>query len=514
MVFVRAPPPPANAVNRRAIGWVLGSLCILLGVLLLLPAGIALLYDEHRVAVGFGESAAVAVLVGLATWIPNRRYIRTSDGKLALVRREGVVSVALAWIAISVLGALPFLLCRDSISIVDALFESTSGFTTTGASIFTGDQIDGLSHGIAFWRSLSHWIGGIGIALVFAAFMPLSSRSLYRSEGIGREENEARMRDIAVALLRVYVALTALHAVLLWTAGMSPFDATVHAFSTVATGGFSNRGASIAAYDSATIELICIAFMIAAGTNFAIWTTLWKRGPRAAWREAAASSEVRAYLGLLAGGIAFLWLLLWFWGGGNGDPGSDLPDYSAFLRCGRDAAFSLTSIQTCTGYATADFDRWPDVGRLLLMVAAFVGGCGGSTAGGIKVFRLVVVARAAVASVRSFASPRQVVRVAVDGKTLDPEVLTSVARYFALWVLAAIAGALLLTAFGSDIVTSVTSVVSCMSNVGPGLAGVGPSTSYADISTAGKLVLCALMVLGRLEFYAIVALFLPSVWRR
>jgi len=501
-------------VNRRAIGWILGGLCLLLAAALLVPAGVSFFYREAAVARAFGESAALAAVAGVALRLCNRHSMRTPEGRPAFFRREGMAVVALAWFVTSAMGALPFLLCGEAPSLVDALFESTSGFTTTGATVFSAAQVDALSRGIAFWRCFSHWIGGVGIVLVFVAIMPTGGRSLYRSEGISREEDQPRVRDIAVAILRVYVVLTAVHVLLLWAAGLSPFDSVVHAFSTMATGGFSNHGESIAYYRSPVVELICVVFMIAAGTSFTIWNTLWRGGPKLALGKALQSSELKLYLGLLAGGTAFLWLMLWFWGGSNGQPGSDLPDYSRFLLCGRDAAFSLTSILTCTGYATADFDRWPEVGRMLLVVAAFVGACGGSTGGGVKVFRFLIVTRAAFAAVRSFVSPRAVVRVSADDKPLEPEVIASAARYFVLWVLAAIVGSLLLALLGSDLVTSVTSVVSCLNNVGPGLAAVGPSASFGHLDVCSKLVLCVLMVLGRLEFYALVALFMPSFWRR
>jgi trk system potassium uptake protein TrkH len=322
------------------------------------------------------------------------------------------------------------------------------------------------------------------------------------------------VRDSAGVLVGVYALFTAVHALLLRLAGMSTFDAIFHAFSSMSTGGFSNRGQSIAYYRSPLIEAICIVFMIVAGTNFAIWGAGWRRGPMEALRAFARSAEVHAYLLLLGGGSLVLTLVLWFWGGSNGQAGSDLPDYTGFLHCLRDATFNLVSIQTCTGYATADFDRWPDACRLLLMIGAFFGACAGSTGGGIKILRVVVVVRASLSAVRSFARPRVVEQLRIDGDRLEDERITSATRYFVLWILAALVGSLLLTLLGSDVTTALSSVVCCLNNVGPGLGSVGPATDYGFFDPASKLLLCALMILGRLEFYALVTLLLPGFWRR
>jgi len=500
-------------MNLRAVRWLLGSLCLMLAGCLLVPAGVSGYYHENRLVSAFLVSAVTTAVPGAILLYLGRNSLHTPDGRPAVFRREGVAVVALGWVLASLVGALPFVLGGVAHT-VDAIFESTSGFTTTGATIFSGDEVDGLSHGIAFWRSLTHWIGGIGIVLVVVAILPSGGRSLFSSEGISREKSEVRVRDSALILLRVYVILTAAHVVFLWVAGMTPFDSVIHAFSSMATGGFSNHGASIAYYRSPLIEAICIVFMIAAGTGFTIWIAFLRRGFHGGAMAFARSSETRLYLLLLVSEAAVLTLLLWFWGGSNGNPASDLPDYARFLRCVRDASFSLTSIQTCTGYVTADFDRWPDTCRMLLMWAAFVGGCGGSTAGGIKVARLIIVGRASIAAVRSYANPRAVVRVPMDQRTLEPEEVSAATRYFTLWILFAVVSAGSLTLLGLDATSAVTGVISCMNNVGPGLAQLGPAANYGHLNILSKLILCATMIAGRLELYALVALFLPGFWRR
>lgn len=499
-------------MNTRAIRWLLGSLCLLLAGALLVPAGVSVAYREWTVARGFLLSCAVTGIAGGITMLANRGALETREGRPAFFRREGLATVALAWVLASFVGALPFLLCGATGSPVDALFESTSGFTTTGSSIFSGPEIDALPHGIVFWRALTHWIGGIGIVLVFVAILPVGGRSLFRSEGL-RESNKARVRDSALSLLRVYVVLTALHALLLWAAGVAGFDAVLHAFSTMATGGFSSHGASAAWFASPLIEAILILFMIAAGTNFALWDDVWRRG-REGLAVAVRSTELRVYLGLLGGVSLFIALRLWFWGGSNGEAGSDLPDYSRFLTCVRDATFSLVSVQTCTGYATADFDRWPDVCRVMLMAAAFVGGCAGSTAGGIKIVRLVIVARASLAAVRGFVRPRAIEQVKMDDQVVPERIIVAATRYFVLWVLFALCGALLLLALGLDATSALTGTIVSLNNVGPGLGVIGPALNYGELAGPPKMVVCVLMIAGRLEFFALVALVLPGFWRR
>lgn len=501
------------AVNVRAVLWFLGALSLLLAVALLVPAGVAASYREPHGVRGFLGSASLAGLLGACLLVLGRGALRSDHGRPTFFRREGMAVVAVGWLLASVIGALPFVLCGESASFVDAVFESVSGFTTTGASIFPGDAIERLSRGLNFWRCFSQWLGGIGIVVIFVAVLPVGGRSLFRSEGIDRRAEEARVRDSAVTLLEVYGLFTALCTALLVWAGMDVFDAVAHAFSCISTGGFSTRGASLGHYDSALVEAICMAFMIIGGTNFALWTVLYRKGPRTAAAWARSSSELRLYAGLLVVLVASFTMILWFWGGSNGRPDSDLPPYLHFLRALRDAAFSLVSVQTTTGLATADFDRWPTVCRVALMTGAIIGSCSGSTGGGIKAQRAVVLAKAAIAGVRNYGRPRAVVTVRMDATTLDDHEMLAAMRLVALYSIAAIAGVLLLCSFGEGATEAITGVIACLNTTGPGLGGLGPSQSFGALTAASKLVLSALMVLGRLEFYALVALFLPRFWR-
>ena len=356
-------------MNRRAVGWLLGRVVLLLAAFQLVPAAIAALYREERAFQGCLLGAATSALIGAALWLAFRGAGVTKEGRPDYFRREGLAAVGLAWFAAAVLGGLPFLFSGVMDSPADAFFETSSGFTTTGSSILSAAEIDALPRSIAFWRAFTHWLGGIGIIIVFVVLFPAGGRSLFRSEvsGISREATRARVRDSALGLMRVYVLLTAAHVGLMYVFHRDLFDCVLHAFSTLATGGFSSHGTSAAFFASWKVELVLVLFMALAGLNFDLYDTAQRQGWRAGWRAFVRSSEARAFLGLLSGSTLVIALFLWFWGGSNGSAGATVPDYSSFGRCVRDALFAVASLQSCTGYATADFDRWPDVCRVLLV---------------------------------------------------------------------------------------------------------------------------------------------------
>lgn len=500
-------------MNLRAVYYLLGGVLLLLAVLLLLPAAAAVAMRESSEAGPFLWSSALTAAAGLALRLPNRGALRRGvNQQVDFHRREGLAAVGLSWLAAVLFGSLPFQFSATVPYGVDAVFEAASGFTTTGCTILSAQRIDELPHSIALWRMLTHWVGGIGIVLVFVVLFPAGGRSLMRSEvpGVEREPGSERVRDSVRAVVRVYLLLTALHALALWLAGLTPFDAVTHSFSTMATGGFSNHGASMAWFDSWVVELIIIVFMVAAGMNFGLWDRLLRLGPRRAWSEARESSELKLYLALMAGATLVCAATLWL----NARSDAELAAYQDPLRALRDSAFSVSTIQTCTGYATADFDRWPDLCRLLLMLCAFVGACTGSTGGGIKVLRLLIVVRAALSSLRTFARPRAIQIIRVDGEALEPPVISAVMRHVVLWILVALSGAVFLAALGADLETALSAVTVCLNNVGPGLASVGPATDYGGLPTLSKVLLTLFMVLGRLEFYALATLLLPGFWRR
>lgn len=503
-------------MNQRAVAWLLGCVSLLLAAFLLVPAGIGYAFAERVHALAFLFASGVSALAGAILILANRGRTLTTEGKPDYFRREGLAVVALSWFLVSALGALPYIFTGTMVSFVDAFFETASGFTTTGSTVLTGDGIDGMSHAIGFWRSFTHWLGGFGIVMVFVVLFPTGGRSLFRSEipGISREAGHQRVRDSALGLMRIYVGMSLVEFVLLWVLDMTPFDAAIHTFGTIATGGFSTHAESIAYFMSWKIELVIGVFMFAAGVNFAFYDLFARVGRRQAWGALSRSLEFRVYAGLVVGSVLLIATILWIWGGGGGVLGAELPDYRHFPRALRDSFFQVVCLQTSTGYATADFDQWPQFCRVLLMGLCVIGACAGSTGGGLKVVRLVIVARAALRGVQAFVRPRAIHDVKVDGTVLEEGVVGAVTSYFILWILIFCGGVLALSAYGIGLEEAGTAVLATLNNIGPGLGRVGPTVNYGHFPDGVKVLLSVFMILGRLEFYAVVALFVPGFWRR
>lgn len=508
-------------MNLRAVLWLQSRVMLLLAGFMLVPALVSLLLDEEREAGAMVLSAAiVAVIAGVVGW-RNRGAITTPEGRPDFFRREGLAAVGLSWLVAASLGALPYLLTGSIPAPADAFFESASGFTTTGSTILSGEQLAALPKGVAFWRSFTHWLGGIGIVLVFVVLFPTGGRSLFRSEvpGIAREAVQQRVQDSALGLTRIYLGLTLVEVLVLMWAGLDLYEALIHAFGTIATGGFSNHPESVAYFASWTVEAILVVFMFLAGINFAVYDSMLRHGFRKGLRGLLGSTEIRVYAGLIFGATMLMSGVLWFWGGSNGLPAtthpelSGLPDYSSLTLCLRDSVFAAVSIQTSTGYGTADFHQWPELCRFVLMFLAFVGACAGSTGGGLKVVRFIIVAKVAVRGVLTFARPRAIHSVRMDGVTLDEKTVASVTGYFGLWVLVLMLGTATLSAFGLDLISALTGTLACLNNIGPGLEALGPAANFGHVPALGKLLLSVLMILGRLEFYALVVLVLPRFWR-
>jgi len=511
-------------VNTRAVGWLTGCVVLLLAAFMLVPALVGAWYRERAVFEGCLMAAVTSALVGGALVLVCRGSTVTKEGRPDYFRREGLAAVGLAWLAAAIFGALPFLYSSAMGSFPDAFFESASGFTTTGSSILTGAEIDALPRGINFWRAFTHWLGGIGIIIVFVLLFPAGGRSLFRSEvsGISREAARTRVRDSAFGLLRIYVVLTALHVGAMYAVYPDLYDCVVHAMSSLGTGGFSSHGSSIAYFLSWKVELVIVFFMLAAGVNFDIYDLAQRKGLRAGLKALASSVEVRVYLGIVAVASLVIALMLWFWGGSNGDTGQNLPDYSRFVTCVRDSLFSVTSLQTSTGYATANFDQWPDACRAILVVVSAIGACAGSTGGGLKVIRVVILWKAMLQSFTRFARPRAIQPVRIGGEAIDDGVVFGVLSFLALWVVVVALSTIVVVATGftsphgfdgQHILSAATGVVACISNTGPGLAAVGPYECYGFLPPTSKLLLGFLMLLGRLEFAAMVVLFMPRFWR-
>lgn len=509
-------------MNLHAVARMLGIVLVLVAGFLLVPAGVGLLYGEWAACLDCALSAlASAVIGGLLAFLFRSRGRGASEARQPdFFRREGLATAGLAWIVIGIVGALPYVLHGAPGGLADAFFESVSGFTTTGSTVMSAAEIDALPRAITFWRSFSHWLGGFGIVMVFVVLFPTGGRSLFRTEvpGIAREAGHQRVRDSALSLLRIYVGISALELLcLLFVArgtAMDGFDALLHTFGTIASGGFSNRGESVLYYASFPIELVTTVFMFMAGLNFAIYDTLLRVGPRPAWRRLVGSLEARTYAGIMLATSLVVGFVLWFWGGSNGEAASGLADYRSLTRSLRDGFFQVVSIMTSTGYVTANYDEWPQVCRMLLLFLALVGACAGSTGGGLKVVRFIIVWKAAIASVQRFIRPRAIQQVRVDGQSLDEGVVASVTGYFALWTLVFLGGTVFLSCFGLELETAATAVIATLNNIGPGLTAVGPMADFGELPGIVKVVLSIFMILGRLEFYAVVALFVPGFWRR
>jgi len=486
-------------MNLKPVLRFLGRLLLILGAAELLPTLCCLIYGEGRSAFAFVASAGLTAGCGLLMLLASRR-----NGD-EIYRREGVLIVVGGWALASIFGALPYLMSGTLVGPVDAVFEAASGFTTTGATVIT--DIEGTDMGVLFWRSFTQWLGGMGIIVLFVALLPElgpGARFLYKLEvpGPTAEALQPRIRDTAAVLWRIYLLLTVAQTALLMLGGLDLFDALTHTFSTLSTGGFSPRNASVAAWDSPYVHLVMIVFMVLAGGNFSLYYGLRLRR---SWNpaELLRDTEFRLYLAILAAATLAITVNLLAAG-----------TYPLSLRAPLDALFQTVSIATTTGFATADFQHWPNLSRLLLVVLMFIGGCAGSTAGSIKVMRVAVGIKAAFREVRLSFSPYTVAAVFVGGKSVPEAVVRSVAGFFILFIASWTLGTVALTVTGADLITAATASIATLGNIGPGLEAVGPVENYAFFNSAEKLVMVLLMWLGRLEVYSIVALFALRFWRR
>lgn len=472
----------------------LGILLVGLGLAQLLPLICALVYGEVVDARAFVLSALVAVGLGTAGILAGSRVAE-------VLRREAVVIVVGAWVLASLLGALPFLLSGSIAQPLDAFFESASGFTTTGATILT--DIEALGRGILFWRSMTQWLGGMGIIVLFVALLPElgpGARFLYKLEVPGPADRalRPRIRDTALTLWTIYLGLSAAQTVLLMVAGLSLYDAVTATFSTVSTGGFSPHADSIASFSSPLVELIVVFFMLAGGTNFSLYYLMRIKGRGVLFRD----SEVRLYLSIVVAATLLIAAHLLF--DGFGGP----------LEALRAALFQVASIGTTTGFATADYALWPVFPQLLLVALMFSGACAGSTSGSMKVMRMAIGLRSAFRQVQLLFNPHAVLPIFVGGRPVPEPVVQSVAGFFIIFLSAWGMSSLVLTFSGHDLATAASAAVACLGNVGPGIAGVGPWENYAFFASWEKLLLVFLMWLGRLELYAVLALFVRRFWLR
>ena len=481
-------------MNKRLVLRLLGAILLIEALAMAPSLAISFLYGDGD-ALALLSSMALLAALGFPAW----RFAHPREQNLRA--REGFLVVALSWVLLSAFGALPFVISGLIPNYIDAFFEAVSGFTTTGATLM--GNFDRLPRGVMFWRSFTHWIGGMGVLVLTLALLPqMTGRSshLVRAESPGPSLSKIvpKMGDTAKILYLIYGALTMIELAALIIAGMSPYDAAIHAMGTAGTGGFSNYGSSVGAFDSAVIDAIITFFMVLFGINFALFYRVLVGG----WRDALRSEELRWYLALFAGSTLFVSLMI-------------LPQYGTFLNALRYGSFQVATIMSTTGYATADFNLWPQAVKALIVVLMFIGSCAGSTAGGIKVVRVGILCKLGCREVRRTFQPRKVQVVRFEGKGVEENRLTQVSAFFFVYVLLVLAGMFLVSLEGLyDLETNFTAVLTCISNVGPGLGHVGPVENFSGYGPFAKVVLSLLMLAGRLELFPILVLFHPSAWRK
>ena len=482
-------------MNYRMICRVLGWILLIYAALMLLPLAAGLWYGEN--VLNFIIAIGITGALGGLLLIPKPRTN-------SLVARDGFVIVGLGWIGISLLGALPFVLSGSIPRYVDAVFETASGLSTTGATVVT--DIGGMAQnyrGDMFWRLFTHWIGGMGVLVFLMAVLPMSgehSMHIMRAEIPGPTVGKLvpRAKKTARVLYLIYIGLTLTEALLLLCGGMCFYEALGHAFSTAGTGGFSTNPASIGGFGSSYIETVITVFMLLFGVNFNLYFLILIGH----WKDALKSEELHWYLGIIFGGALLL----------------SLGTRKIFGRFGlalHQAFFNIGALLSTTGFGTVDFTDWPEYCKWFLMFLMFCGGCAGSTGGGIKLSRLMILGKWEISELRQMIRPRSVVRVQLDGKRVERSTVKAAATFFALYMALLLLFSFLVSLDGVDIATSFTAALSCLSNIGPGMTrAIGPAGSFAFFSDRTKLLLSLAMLMGRLEIYPILVLLSPRTWKR
>ena len=479
-------------MNYRMISRVLGLILLALAALLLLPLIAGLCFREN--VNNFLLTILICGALGALLMIPRPK-------NRGLVARDGFVIVGLGWLLLSMLGALPFVFSGSIPSYVDALFETASGLSTTGSTVVT--DIAGMPRGDLFWRLFTHWIGGMGVLVFIMAVLPMSgehSMHIMRAEVPGPSVGKLvpRVRKTAMTLYLIYIGLTLLEMLFLLCGGMSFYDALLHACATAGTGGFSTNPASIGGFDSLYFEIVIAVFMLLFGVNFNLYYLLLI----GRWKDAAKNEELHWFAGivlasvlLLAAGIAKM--------------------YGGFAIALRHAFFNTAAIISTTGFGTVDFTAWPEYCKWILITLMFCGGCAGSTGGGIKLSRLMILGKAALAELKQMVRPRSVVRVQMDGKRVEEGTIRASFLFLTVYMFLLLLFSALVSLDGYDVATSFTAALSCLSNIGPGMTElIGPAGSFAFFSARSKLLLTLAMLLGRLEIYPILVLLIPRTWRR
>ncbi len=471
-----------------------GFLLLFLGACMAVPALIAVLYHEDA-GVSFILAAVMTTVTGAVC------IVSFPAAHKQITHREGFVIVSLGWILAALFGSLPFLFENTFTTFTNAYFETVSGFTTTGATVL--HDVESLPHTILFWRSMIQWLGGMGIILFSIAILPLlgiGGMQLYKAEVPGPvvEKIKPRIAETARSLWKVYILLSLVEALLLMLCGMSPFDAVCHTFTTMATGGFSTKNRSIESFQNPLIEYIMVLFMFAAGVNFSLHYRVCHGKIKGLLKD----KEFLFYCSFLAGAVIVIAVTLTFLGDAHG------------LRSFRLSLFQATSILTTTGYSSANFDLWPLFAKLILLMLMFVGGCAGSTAGGMKCVRILLVLKRCYRELFLMVHPHAVAPIKLGARSVSETVMKGLTGFIILYLFLFIIGSLLMSLFGLDITASLSSVAASLGNIGPGLGAVGPYETYAFIPSPGKWILIIMMLLGRLEIFTLLILFIPEFWKK
>lgn len=479
-------------MDSKVVIYVLGNLLTAVAITLFLPLGVALWYGESCWFT-FGMTILIAFGIGKGF----RLYGTVIQRSLSV--REGIAITTLGWVAVALIGMLPYIL-GHYLGVIEGWTESISGFSGTGATVISDVSL--IPQSVLLWRSETHWLGGLGIIVIFIAFLPQLGHGtvhMFNAESTGPSSSRSlpRIREMAQALFIVYAIFTGAVFLALWVSGLSPVIALNHAFSTIATGGFSPYNDSVAHFHNPYIEGILIVFMLLSSANFGMYVAMWKRGWRVAWEN----TEYRCYLALVA--IATLTIA------GNIMIVMDVPGITAV----RQALFQVVSLSSSTGYVSTDFDQWPSFSKLVLLLLMFIGGCAGSTAGGFKVTRVMLLGHLLLNTIRQKIHPGAVMTVYSNHEEVSADIVHGVARFFFVCVMINVVCVFLLVWDGVPLFAAMSVSVSCLSNCGPGFGMFGATCTYAPLPAFSKVIVSIVMLMGRLESFTVLALFMPSFWK-
>lgn len=479
-------------MNRRMVLYIVGQMVKLEAVLMILPLTVAFIYQNES-----AKALFITILIATAFGFLLTTVFKPSNR--LIFAKEGFVVVALSWIVLSAIGALPFVISGEVPSFIDAFFETVSGFTTTGSSILK--DVEALSEGLLFWRSFTHWVGGMGILVFIMAIIPSATdRSIHilKAEVPGPIVGKLvpKIKDTAKILYIIYIVMTIIEIIFLLCGGMSLFDSCLHAFGTAGTGGFGIKADSVAGY-SPYLQWVITIFMLLFGINFNLYYLAILRK----FKAIAKSGELWLYLAVYTIAVVFITINIY-------------PLYENFAESLRLSTFQVSSIITTTGYSTADFNLWPGLSKSILLLVMFFGGCAGSTAGGLKISRVLLLLKIIKREIQRMLHPRSVGKITLEGKKVDDTTIRGVTTYFAVYVACFVLIFFAISFEDFSIETNLSAVASCFNNIGPGLGNVGPMSSFAGYSDLSKFILSIAMLLGRLEIYPILIALTPSTWSK